>query len=204
MQALLFELQASGQRVGPQVGLPPIEFRREFLAGQGFLRVCVDPCLFVVGLQRGHLRLTRQQIIGVLHLEILELRLRRLQLESGIKRFLFDLRITQLQDDALGRDAGARLQQDAVDSTVGCCRNPSCVFGHEGPRSANLACERPSFHRVEYERVGVDSRRCGVHAGQAQRDSEHHERRRTGKPKTPLAAALHERGVAGNIGHSGQ
>ena len=58
---------------------------------------------------------------------------RRLQREPRVERFLLDLRVAQDEDDRVGRDGGARPQQDALDAALrwwpaasACLRAPAC------------------------------------------------------------------------------
>jgi hypothetical protein len=99
-------------------------------------------------------------------------------------------------------DACPRLQQDALDASVGCRRQPPRILGHQRADAAHLPHDRSAADGVQENRGTFDSRRRRLHAGQSDRDRHHHQRGNDHQAGAPQAAALEDRRVARQIRHS--
>ena len=84
-------------------------------------------------------------------LEAFEVGLGGLELVFGVESFALENGIAELEDDAVGLDDGAGMQDDAVDAGIGLRGNPLNIFGDEGADAANVA-----DHGAALDLVGPD------------------------------------------------
>ncbi len=171
-EAFLLDLVAGRELLGPHFRKLQGQARDEPLLEEPPVGLRLQLRLVEVGLDGRRGRLLIEQLLAEADLRVREIGLSGLQLPVRVERVPLELGVGHFQDHRIGRDIGARLDQEALDARVrrgGDLADP-LGLGHERAGAANLPLHRAALDDVDQDRALVHRWRRRLQPRQAERD----------------------------------
>ena len=169
--AIIFELGAHGELLFLNAGELLCDVCANALLAKLYVDFVLNFGLLVFAANRSGGGFLVEEIAVDGDLEAFEIGLCGFELIFGIEGFALENGIAEFDDDAIGLDDGARVENDFIDARIGLRGDPLDIFGDEGADAANVADHGPALDLVGPDGGLIDGGRGGTKTRDAEGDA---------------------------------